>query len=91
MADSSSSVENTKRRPARSSSRSGPLEGVGVVYVYFESRCAAAHDSRDCREIPQPFRPAFDSMAACSAHADAVLRHVSDPTRMASCMKQREG
>ena len=72
---------------------SGPapnLEGTGVVYVYFPSLCAKPGDSGDCHEIPQPSRPSFDSMAACSAHADLELRHEHNPRVMASCMKERE-
>jgi hypothetical protein len=74
--------------------RAGPApnpEGQGIVYVYFPSHCAAAGDSRDCHEIARPDRPAFESMAACSAHADVELREANDPKLMASCMKQREG
>jgi hypothetical protein len=73
--------------------RSGPppgLENGGYVYVYFPSLCAAPGDSSDCREIPQPERPSFDSMAACSAHADVALRNVHNPRIMASCMRERE-
>jgi hypothetical protein len=73
--------------------RSGPApnpEGVGVVFVYFPSLCAAAGDPRDCRELPQAVRPAFDSMAACSAYADGELKREHNPRVMASCMKQRE-
>ena len=73
--------------------RSGPApnpEGVGVVYVYFPSLCAAPGDPRDCHEIPRPSRPSFSSMAACSAHADDELRQEQNPRLMASCMKQRE-
>lgn len=73
--------------------RGGPApnaEGAGIVYVYFPSLCAAPGDSRDCHEITQPARPAFDSMAACSAYADIQLRHEHNPRLMASCMRQRE-
>jgi hypothetical protein len=63
---------------------------AGVVYVYFPSLCAAPGDSNDCREIPQPKRPSFESMEACSAHADVELRRDHDPRVMASCMRQRE-
>jgi hypothetical protein len=73
--------------------RSGPApnpEGAGVVYVYFPSLCAAPGDARDCHELPRPVRPAFDSMAACSAHADGELKREHDPRIMATCMKQRE-
>jgi hypothetical protein len=66
------------------------VEGPGVVFVYFPSLCAAPGDSRDCHEMPRPVRPAFDSMAACSAYADVELRKANDPKQMASCMKQRE-
>jgi hypothetical protein len=69
----------------------GDLEGPGIVYVYFPSMCAAPGDPRDCREIPRPARPSFDSMAACSAYADVELQNAHDPRVMASCMKQREG
>jgi hypothetical protein len=74
--------------------RSGPApdpEGTGVVYVYFPSLCAAPGDKRDCREIPQPSRPSFESMAACSAYADVELREARNPRLLATCMKQREG
>lgn len=64
--------------------------GEGVVYVYFPSLCAADGDSRECRELPQSERPAFGSMAACSAYADVQLRRENNPKLMASCMKQRE-
>jgi hypothetical protein len=73
--------------------RAGPApdpEGAGIVYVYFPSLCAAPGDSRDCREISRPSRPAFETMAACSAHADIELRRESNPRLMASCMKERE-
>jgi hypothetical protein len=76
------------------SQRAGPApdpEGVGIVYVYFPSLCAAPGDSRDCRELPRPARPAFESMAACSAYADTELRQAHNPRLMASCLKQREG
>jgi hypothetical protein len=66
------------------------LDGVGVVYVYFPSLCAAPGDSRDCHEIPRPVRPSFDSMAACSAYADVELNQAHNPRIMASCMRQRE-
>jgi hypothetical protein len=66
------------------------LEGAGIVYVYFPSLCAAPGDSSDCHEIPRPGRPAFDSMATCSAYADVQLRQENNPRLMASCMKQRE-
>ncbi len=75
------------------SHRGGPTEmpeAAGVVYVYFPSMCAAPGDSRDCHELPQPVRPAFDSMAACSAYADVELRHDPNPRLMASCMRERE-
>lgn len=74
--------------------RGGPApspEGDGVVFVYFPSLCAAPGDATHCREIPQPSRPAFSSMAACSAYADVQLRLENNPRVMASCMKQREG
>ena len=74
--------------------RGGPApdpQGESVVFVYFPSLCAAPGDSTDCHEIPRPARPAFDSMAACSAYADAQLRRENNPRLMASCMKQREG
>jgi hypothetical protein len=66
------------------------LEGQGIVYVYFPSLCAAPGDSSDCHEIARPVRPSFESMAACSAFADAELRQEHNPRLMASCMKQRE-
>jgi len=75
------------------SHRGGPapnIEGAGIVYVYFPSLCATAGDSRDCHEIPRPARPAFETMAACSAYADVELRREQNPKLMASCMKQRE-
>jgi hypothetical protein len=65
-------------------------DGAGVVYVYFPSLCAAPRDASDCREIPGPVRPSFDTMAACSAYADGELRRESNPRIMASCMRQRE-
>jgi hypothetical protein len=68
-----------------------PPEGLGVVFVYFPSICAQAGDPSDCHEISGSARPSFESMAACSAYADAELRHESNPRLMASCMKQREG
>jgi hypothetical protein len=66
------------------------VDGDGIVYVYFPSMCAAPRDSSDCREIPRPVRPSFDSMATCSAYADVELRRENDPRIMASCMKQRQ-
>jgi len=66
-------------------------DGLGVVYVYFPSLCAKAGDPGDCHEIPRSSRPSFESMAACSAHADAELRIENNPRIMASCMRQREG
>jgi hypothetical protein len=63
----------------------------GVVFVYFPSLCAAPRDASNCHEIPRPERPAFATMAACSAYADAQLRRESNPRIMASCMKQWEG
>jgi len=69
----------------------GNLEGPGIVYVYFPSLCAAPGDASDCKEIPRPSRPAFSSMAACSAYADQELKNEHNPRVMASCMKQREG
>jgi hypothetical protein len=66
-------------------------DGPGVVYVYFPSLCAKPGDPSDCREIPRAARPSFESMAACSAHADAELRLENNPRIMASCMRQREG
>ena len=74
--------------------RSGPApnpEGPGIVYVYFPSLCAAPGDPSDCREIPHPPRPSFDTMAACWAYADGALRQENNPRIMASCMKQRQG
>jgi hypothetical protein len=74
--------------------RAGPApnpEGAGIVYVYFPSLCAAPGDPSDCREIQRPARPAFDTMAACSAYADEALNQEHNPRIMASCMKQREG
>ena len=66
-------------------------EGDGVVFVYFPSLCAAPGDASDCQEIPRPARPAFSTMAECSAYADVELRRENNPRLMASCMKQREG
>jgi hypothetical protein len=66
-------------------------EGDGIVFVYFPSLCAAPRDSSNCQEIPRPARPAFGTMAACSAYADLQLRQENNPRVMASCMKQREG
>jgi hypothetical protein len=74
--------------------RSQPAEDAdrpGVVYVYFPSLCAKAGDPGDCREIPRSDRPSFDSMAACSAHADVELRLENNPRLMASCIREREG
>jgi hypothetical protein len=65
-------------------------EGAGVVYVYFPSLCAAPGDARDCHERRQPIRPAFGSMAACSAYADAQLREEHNPKLLASCLRQSE-
>ena len=73
--------------------RDGPtpsLEGRGVVYVYFPSLCAAPGDTRDCKEIHQPARPSFESMAACSMHADDELKREHNPRLLASCMRVRE-
>ena len=73
--------------------RAGPApdpEGAGIVFVYFPSLCAAPGDASDCRELPRPARPSFDSMAACWAYADAELRQEHNPNLLASCMKQRE-
>jgi hypothetical protein len=67
------------------------LAGDGVVFVYFPSLCAAPGDSSNCHEIPGPERPAFASMAACSAYADVQLRRENNPRIMARCMKQWEG
>jgi len=66
------------------------IEGPGIVYVYFPSLCAAPGDASDCHEIRQSARPAFESMAACSAYADVQLRTENNPKLLASCMKQRE-
>ena len=66
------------------------LEGPGIVFVYFPSLCATPGDDRDCHEIPGSRRPAFDSMAACSAFADVQLRQEQNPRLLASCLKQRE-
>ncbi len=66
-------------------------EGDGVVFVYFPSLCADPGDASNCREIRRPARPAFSTMAACSAYADVQLRQENNPRLMASCMKQREG
>jgi hypothetical protein len=74
--------------------RAGPApssEGDGVVFVYFPSLCTAPGDASDCREIPGPARPAFSTMAECSAYADVQLRRENNPRLMGSCMKQREG
>lgn len=74
--------------------RGGPapnLEGPGVVYVYFPSECAVAGVAKDCREVPRAGRPSFESMAACSAHADRELKAAHNPRLLASCMKTREG
>jgi hypothetical protein len=69
----------------------GNLEGPGIVYVYYPSMCATPGDSSDCKEIQRPSRPAFSSMAACSAYADIELKSSHNPRVMASCMKEREG
>jgi hypothetical protein len=66
------------------------IEGAGIVFVYFPSLCAAPGDATDCHEIPQPARPGFESMAACSAYADTQLQLEQNPRVMASCMKERE-
>jgi hypothetical protein len=66
-------------------------EAEGVIFVYFPSLCANPGDASNCREIPRPARPAFSTMAACSAYADVQLRQENNPRLMASCMKQREG
>jgi hypothetical protein len=65
-------------------------EGTGIVFVYFPSMCAAPGDATDCHEMQQPARPGFESMAACSAHAEIQLRLENNPKVMASCMKLRE-
>jgi hypothetical protein len=67
------------------------LAGGGIVFVYFPSLCAEPGNAKDCREIPAPTRPSFDSMAACSAHANAQLKQEHDPRLMGSCLMQREG
>lgn len=67
-----------------------PREG-GVVFVYFPSLCANPGDPGACQEQPQDTRPAFESMAACSAFADRALKAAHNPRMMASCMKQWEG
>jgi hypothetical protein len=66
------------------------LEGAGVVYVYFPSMCAAPGDASDCHEMARPERPAFSSMAECSAYADVELQRENNPRLLASCMKERE-
>jgi hypothetical protein len=74
--------------------RAGPTpdpDGIGIVYVYFPSLCAAPGDASDCHEIQQVSRPSFTSMEACLAHADDELSQAHNPRVMASCMKQREG
>lgn len=73
--------------------RAGPaasLDAAGIVYVYFPSLCAEPGDARDCHEVPRPVRPSFESMAACSEHADSELRLEHNPRLMASCMRERE-
>ena len=73
--------------------RKGPapnLEGEGIIFVYFTSHCAVHGDSGNCTIIPRDVRPAFDSMAACSAYGDIDLARANDPLLMASCLKQRE-
>ncbi len=75
---------------ARTSGPAPTAEGQGVVYVYFSSVCAAPGDARDCKELPQPVRPSFESMAACTAHANVVLGEQHNPRLLASCMKVRE-
>jgi hypothetical protein len=75
------------------SHRTGPepsQKGEGVVYVYFSSLCSAAGDSSDCQKLPQTYRPAFESMAACSAYADVELGREHNPKLMASCLRLRE-
>jgi hypothetical protein len=74
----------------RGGSIPGPA-GDRVIFVYFPSLCAAPGDSSNCQEIPRPERPAFKTMAACSAYAEVQLRHEHNPRIMASCMKQWEG
>jgi hypothetical protein len=74
--------------------RGGPapsVGGEGGVFVYLPSIFAAPGDASNCREIPQPSRPGFTSMAACSAFADVELRRENNPRLMGSCMRQREG
>jgi len=66
-------------------------DGPGVVYVYFPSLCATPGDPADCHELPRPDRPSFQSMEACSAHANAELRRENNPKLMASCMRRQEG
>ena len=66
------------------------LDGAGVVFVYYPSICTSAGKPENCKELPQPSRPAFESMAACSAHAEIELGRSGDPKLMATCMKLRE-
>ena len=74
--------------------RGGPapnLDTAGIVFVYFPSLCEAPGDPGHCQEIPRPGRPAFHSMAECSAYANGQLRLENNPKLMASCLEQREG
>lgn len=65
------------------------IEGEGTVFVYYASECASAGDASNCQQLPGDL-PAFQTMAACSAHAARELNAVQDPKRMASCEKMRE-
>jgi hypothetical protein len=76
---------------ARSTGSAPEVDDGGIVYVYFPSICERPGDPDDCHEIPRSSRPSFESMEACSAHADAELRQEHDPRLMASCLRQREG
>lgn len=64
------------------------LEGEGIVFVYYTQECAAANIDKDC-VVVQGDRPAFDSMAACMAHATEDLNAIGDEKRLALCEKMR--
>ena len=73
--------------------REGPppeAEKKGEVFVYFPSMCAAPGDARDCKEMPQPFRPGFETMKDCFAYADVELARANDPKVLASCKREKE-
>jgi hypothetical protein len=61
-----------------------------IVWVYYTSLCEKPLDTSNCRQIPQPVRPAFNSLEACSAYREADLAAARNPRLLGSCLKQRE-